>query len=257
MPLYMRQITEVIAVKKRILKISAIALLTLAILVGAFAMYVGNYYSAELDDIGVFESMNNVDFTTEDDGTMVFGNKDADVGLIFYPGGKVEYTAYQPLMAALAERGITCVLLKMPFNLAVFDVNAAKGIREKYPDIDVWYIGGHSLGGSMAASYLKKHADNYEGLILLGSYSATDISNTSLKVISAYGSEDKILNKEKYDKNKKNLPDDFYEYEIVGGCHSYFGMYGLQDGDGVPTIENDEQIILVADYISEKISAAN
>ena len=240
-------------VKSRIFKISVVALLTLAILCGVFAMYVSNYYSAELDDIGAFESMNNVTLTTEENGTMAFGEKDASVGIIFYPGGKVEYTAYQPLMAALAERGIFCVLVDMPFNLAVFDVNAANGVQEKYPEIEKWYVGGHSLGGSMAASYLKKNADRYEGLILLGSYSAANLSNTSLKVISVYGSEDKVLNREKYGENKKNLPEDFYEYEISGGCHSYFGMYGLQDGDGVPTIENDKQIILTSDYIASII----
>lgn len=86
-------------------------------------------------------------------------------------------------------------------------------------------------------------------MILLGSYSTANLSNTSLKVISVYGSEDDVLNQEKYEKNKKNLPADFCEYEIEGGCHSYFGMYGLQKGDGVPSIENDEQIILASDYI--------
>ncbi len=83
-------------------------------------------------------------------------------GLIFYPGGKVEYTAYQPLMAACAERDILCVLVEMPFNLAVFDINAADGIQEQYPEVGHWYIGGHSLGGSMAASYLSKHTEKFD-----------------------------------------------------------------------------------------------
>lgn len=238
---------------RRMFKIATLVVLALAIIVGVFAIYVNNYYSAELDDISVFESMNNVKIVTEDDGNMVFGEKDASVGLIFYPGGKVEYTAYQPFMAALAERGFFCVLVKMPFNLAVFDVNAAKGIQEKYSEIDSWYIGGHSLGGSMAASYVKKNADDYDGLILLGSYSASDISDTDLKVISVYGSEDKVLDKAKYDENKKNLPPDFSEYVIDGGCHAYFGMYGLQGGDGVPMIENHEQILLTAEYIADAV----
>ena len=238
---------------KRIFKIATLVILALAIVVGVFAMYVNNYYSAELDDISVFESMDNVKIATEDNGNMVFGEKDASVGLIFYPGGKVEHAAYQPLMAALAERGIFCVLVKMPFNLAVFDINAAKGIQDKYPEIDSWYIGGHSLGGSMAASYIKKNADDYEGLILLGSYSTANISDTNLKVISVYGSEDKVLDKAKYDENKKNLPEDFSEYVIDGGCHAYFGMYGLQKGDGIPMIENHKQILLTAEYIANAV----
>ena len=105
----------------------------------------------------------------------------------------------------------------------------------------------------MAASYLADHVDEYEGLILLGSYSTADLSDTDLDVLSIYGSEDKVLNRKKYDGNKSNLPDDFCEVVIDGGCHAYFGMYGAQDGDGTPTISNHEQIGLTAKHISNAI----
>ena len=117
------------------------------------------------------------------------------------------------------------------------------------PEIEEWYIGGHSLGGSMAASYLKKNATDYEGLILLGSYSTADLSQTDLDVLSIYGSEDQVMNRENYDENKSNLPDGFTEVVIEGGCHSYFGMYGAQDGDGVPTISNGDQICLTTEAV--------
>ena len=108
-------------------------------------------------------------------------------------------------MDALARKGIMCVLLKMPLNLAVLDVDGAEGIQEMYPEIESWYIGGHSLGGSMAASYLSKNISEYEGLILLGSYSTTDLSNERIRILSVYGSEDKVMNKEKYDEYKKDV----------------------------------------------------
>ena len=130
-------------------------------------------------------------------------------GFIFYPGGKVEISAYEPLMQACAAQDILCVLVSMPFHLAVFDKNAADGIQEQYPQIDSWYIGGHSLGGAMAASYVSKHADSFDGLILLGAYSTADISETALRVLSVYGSEDGVLNRSKYEKNKSNLPENF------------------------------------------------
>ena len=57
------------------------------------------------------------------------------------------------------------------------------------------------------------------------------------------------MNRDKYEKYKVNLPNDFTEIVIEGGCHAYFGMYGLQKGDGTPTISAEEQIILTADYI--------
>ena len=131
------------------------------------------------------------------------------------------------------------------------DVDAADGIQEKYPKIEEWYIGGHSLGGSMAASYVVDHVDEYEGLILLGSYSTAELANTDLNVISIYGSEDEVLNSEKYKKNRTNLPADFSEYVIEGGCHAYFGVYGHQEGDGTPTICNQQQIEITAQQIAD------
>ena len=105
----------------------------------------------------------------------------------------------------------------------------------------------------MAASHLADHAEDYEGLILLGSYSTADLSDTDLDVLSVFGSEDKVMNREKYDKNKKNLPNGFGEFVIDGGCHAYFGMYGAQEGDGTPTITVEEQIRITVENIVKVI----
>lgn len=234
--------------KRKIFIITASVVLTLAIIVGACAIYLGDYYRADLDAIGAFLPQGTT-WKEEPDGTIIFEPDGATKGLIFYPGGKVEYTSYVPLMQVCAENGILCVLVEMPFNLAVLDINAADGIQKEYPEIENWYIGGHSLGGSMAASYLANNAEDYEGLILLGSYSTADLSDTDLDVLSVFGSEDTVMNREKYKENKSNLPSDFAEYLIEGGCHAYFGMYGAQDGDGVPTITNEEQIRLTVENI--------
>ena len=231
--------------------ITIAVVLVLVIIIGACAVYLGDYYRADMDAIEAFSLKNEVEYKKLDNDSIIFEPDGATKGFIFYPGGKVEYTAYIPLMQACAEQGIMCVLLEMPFNLAVFDVNAADGIQEQYPEIEEWYIGGHSLGGSMAASYLADNAEEYEGLILLGSYAATDLSDTDLDVLSIYGSEDKVMNREKYDESKSNLPDDFTEIVIDGGCHAYFGMYGAQDGDGTPVITNEEQISLTVEHVAE------
>lgn len=222
--------------------------LALAIIAGACAIYLGDYYRADNKAIGAFLPQGTT-WKEAPDGTVIFEPEGATKELIFYPGGKVEYTAYIPLMQACAEEGILCVLVEMPFNLAVLDVNAADGIQKEYPEIEEWYLGGHSLGGSMAASYIADNAEDYEGLILLGSYSTADLSDTDLAVLSVFGSEDKVMNREKYDKNKSSLPSDFTEFVIDGGCHAYFGMYGAQDGDGTPTITNEEQIRITVENI--------
>lgn len=215
-------------------------------------IYVNDYYHA--DDLA-FETIENptneVTVIANEEKQIIFKPETPTTGLIFYPGGKVEYEAYAPLMEALAKKGVLCVLVQMPANLAVLDMNAADGIQEEFSDIEEWYIGGHSLGGSMAASYLGKHTDEYEGLVLLASYSTEGLQDTDLKVLSIYGSNDKVLNLEKYEKNKENLPKDFEEMIIEGGSHAYFGSYGEQKGDGNATISNEEQIQITVEKIIE------
>lgn len=235
--------------KKRII-IIAVVFAVIAALVLACALYLVDYYPAQLGAIEAMAPMERITVQKTEDNAIVYAPQDAEAGLVFYPGGKVEYTAYVPLMRALAKEGVLCVLVEMPFNLAVFDIAAADGIQEQYPEIDRWYIGGHSLGGSMAASYLADHAEDYSGLILLGSYSATDLSREELSVLSIYGSEDRVMNREKYQESRANLPSDFTEAIIEGGCHAYFGMYGAQDGDGIPKVTNQEQIRITADKIA-------
>lgn len=254
MPLHGRAVFEVIKIMSRRKKAVLIVLLVMAASIWAGgAWYVNDYYRADMEAIELFASEKSISAEVSDDNTIIFEPEEADTGLIFYPGGKVEYTAYMPLMQECAEQGILCVLVEMPFNLAVLDINAADGIQEQYPQITEWYIGGHSLGGSMAASYLEKNIDDFEGLILLGSYSTADLSETDLKVLSVYGSEDNVLNHEKYEKYKTNLPDNYDEVIIEGGCHAYFGMYGMQSGDGIPFITNEEQIVITADKVIEMI----
>ena len=230
--------------KKRVFRI---ILAVLVLLVFACGGYLCDYYHAEPAALEVFAPVGVIGTETTEEGDRVFGAKDADVGFIFYPGGKVESLAYVPLMRALTEKGVLCVLVEMPFHLAVFDMDAAEGIPQQYPEIERWYIGGHSLGGSMAAAYVSECPDAFEGLVLLGSYSTADLAETDLQVLSVYGSEDQVLNRENYEESKKNLPRDFEEVILEGGCHANFGMYGAQKGDGTPTMTREEQITLTAD----------
>ncbi len=241
--------------KKKILIALICVVVTIAIAVGGIGVYLGDYYKAQIDSEAVFAQGDDVVITTLDNGNMVFMPENPVGGLVFYPGGKVEYTAYMPLMEACASRGVACVLVEMPFNLAVLDMSAAKGITAEYPEITDWYIGGHSLGGSMAASFLVGNTDEYSGLVLLGSYSTADLSQSGLDVLLVYGSEDRVMNKEKYNECTVNLPADFTETIIEGGCHSFFGMYGAQEGDGTPTITNVQQINMTADVIADAFRA--
>ena len=234
--------------KRRVLIISLSVFLALAMITAACAIYLGNYYRANGEAIATFMP-DGCEWRVEENDNIVFEPSSATRGFIFYPGGKVDHSAYIPLMQACAERGVLCVIVEMPFRLAVLDMNAAEGIPEQFPEITEWYIGGHSLGGAMAASYVAEHTDRYAGLVLLGAYSTADLSDTDLDVLSIYGSEDGVMDREKYAEYIENLPDNATEVVIDGGCHAYFGMYGEQSGDGIPTLTAEEQILRTADAI--------
>ncbi len=229
--------------KSKKVKIAVLVIFCLiAVLFAGMAIYVNDDYSATDEARLALQSDEAVTVEYLQDDAIVFVPEEPKAALIFYPGGKVDYEAYAPLMHAYAGQGILCILPHMPFGLAVFDSDAAERYRDLYPEIDAWYVGGHSLGGAMAASYLETHVEEYAGLILLAAYSTADLSDTELQVISIYGSNDKVLNREKYEQYRANLPADFSEKVIEGGCHAYFGSYGPQDGDGEPDITNAEQI---------------
>ena len=238
---------------KKIFITSIIIASVISVITIMCGVYLNDYYRADGDEIGLFmEDKTHITSYRIDDGVTLFkGENMSDVGLIFYPGGKVEAEAYLPLMTLLAERGINAVLCEMPFNLAVLDVNAADGIAERLPEVKKWYIGGHSLGGSMAASYLDSHPE-LEGIILLGSYSTADIGDE--RALSIYGSKDGVMNRDKYEQYRPNLPKDLTEIVIEGGNHAYFGMYGEQDGDGKADITAIEQMTITADAIEDFIN---
>ena len=217
--------------------------------VGGYA-YVSDYYHADETALEAMAYLTDSVQAEQDGDVIWFVPEDPTAGLIFYPGGKVEHTAYAPLLRACAEQGILCALVRMPGNLAVLDANAADGLQQEHPEVTTWYIAGHSLGGAMAANYAAAHAEDFNGLILLAAYSTKDLTGTTLRVLSVYGSEDGVLNRESYEKNRANLPADTTEVILDGGCHAQFGSYGAQEGDGIPTISGEEQVRQTAEAIA-------
>ena len=236
--------------KKRTRIILSVCLaLLLVIGIGGYA-YVSDYYHADETALEAMAYQTDRVQAEQDGDVIWFVPEEPTAGLIFYPGGKVEHTAYAPLLHACAENGILCALVRMPGNLAVLDANAADGLQEAYPEIITWYIAGHSLGGAMAATYAAAHPEDFDGLILLAAYSTKDLTGTALRVLSVYGSADSVMNRESYEKNRSNLPADTTEVVLDGGCHAQFGSYGPQDGDGVPTISGEEQVRQTAEAIA-------
>lgn len=233
---------------KRGLTIGGITVIAIG---GVFGIYCATYEHADEYASECIKSDESVEVIKNGKDYIFKPNATTGKGLIFYPGGKVETKAYAPLMKSLAKNGIYCVLPHMSCNLAFFSKNAAKNYIKANPSIS-FYVGGHSLGGVAASSFSKKNTDRIKGLVMLASYSTDDLSGTDLKTISITATNDEVLNWKSYEKYKSNLPN-VYEYSIEGGIHSYFGSYGIQKGDGTPTITVQEQTSLVAEVISTQM----
>ena len=210
----------------------------LALIVGC-AVYVENYYHAADTAIAALASDDTVQITKTKYGWF-FDGPSTENALIFYPGAKVEETAYAPLLHLLAEEGLDVCLVRMPFRLAILDMNRADSVVSAY-DYAHWYIGGHSLGGACSTSYAASHSDGLEGVILLAAYPMKQLDNT-LTTVFIYGSEDHVLNMEKYDESRQLAPADAVEFVIDGGNHAQFGSYGEQTGDAMAKIPPAEQI---------------
>jgi hypothetical protein len=178
------------------------------------------------------------------DGAIVFEPADpSTTGFIIYPGGRVAAEAYAPIARQIAEAGYLTAITPMPFGLAVLSPDAAGGVIADHPEIERWVIGGHSLGGAMAAQYAAGHSEDIEGLVLWAAYPAggTDLSDGDLLVTSISASEDGLASAEEIEASAAQLPPDTTFVEIEGGNHAGFGSYGPQGGDGAATISPAEQ----------------
>lgn len=204
-------------------------LLILAILAGVFFWYVSDYYRAE--DVALEVLAQDSGITVQDNLTILSPTSPADTAIIFYPGAKVEAEAYLPLLDQIRQTGVTCILVRMPFHMAIFDADAAEKVMEQFPDIQHWYMAGHSMGGAMASKFASDHPNEVEGLILMGAYLYGDYPEE--KTLTIYGSLNQSV-------------EDHIDYtqnivEIQGGNHAQFGNYGAQKGDLPAEISAQEQ----------------
>ncbi len=222
-----------------------VPVIVMALTCVTFLMYAETYYHADESAHAALRSDDTVTVTQTDYGWLFDGPSEDDA-LIFYPGAKVEETAYAPLLHRLAGQGMDVCLVRMPFRLAVFGINKADSVMKQH-NYAHWYIGGHSLGGAMAASYAA-HSKHLSGIYLLAAYPTKPFEqNTRTRII--YGSEDGVLSMERLKKANQYLPADSDISLIEGGNHAQFGNYGRQSGDGDALISAQEQQSKTAEWI--------
>jgi predicted esterase len=160
---------------------------------------------------------------------------------VYYPGGRVPAQSYEFVARALAAAGITVAIPVMPLELAVISPNRASEVRAALEagglKIAKFVVGGHSLGGAMAAKYA--FSNPVDGLILMGAYSVDDLTGKSFKVLDLAAENDGLATPEKVKDGLEKLPSGSSVDVIPGGVHAFFGRYGPQAGDGNPTVTRE------------------
>ena len=231
-----------ITLKRRFKIIIGILLAVTIVLVG-FVVWAETPPAPMLETYDALEPDSEVIVSTSD--WLVFqpviSNK--SVGFIIYPGGRVDFRSYAPMAHRIAAEGYLVVIVKMPINLAVFGVNIASEVIKSYSQIGSWVIGGHSLGGTMAAQFAHENPSEVKGLVLWAAYpaSGTDLSEDNLLVTTIHGSNDGLVSDSQIEDSLNLLPDSTLRIEIVGGNHAQFGWYGDQGGDNAATITREQQ----------------
>lgn len=228
--------------KTRLVKVLLLILLLLALLTAAFLFYASDHRKPDQVAEAARALAEEQGLLTETDDYIAIGDPDgAELGYVFYPGGKVDAAAYIPYLLELnVQEKLFCAVVKPPFRLAILDTSAADKVLADHPQIRRWALGGHSLGGTSAARYVEKHmgaggdVPAVEALVLLASYPDTDLSAWEGQVLSVTAGMDRIMDRDRYEKAMSLLPPQprTLYYFLSNGNHSQFGNYGQQEGDG-------------------------
>jgi hypothetical protein len=241
---------------KRIIQFALIGFVSI-IIIGVLGMLVWaktGTYPARTVALSALESTDRVAVTQDEFITFAPSEK-AETGLIFYPGGLVEPTAYAPVLRKIAEQGVLVVITPMPLNLAILNTGAANAVIDNYPHISTWILAGHSLGGASAAIFAENNPTRIDAIALWDSYppNSADLSDNTISVISIFGTTNDVPNTENFDDKRDLLPAGTMFVGIEGANHAQFGDYGPQKGDVVASISLAEQHEQVAEIMLDFI----
>ncbi|QIK72781.1 alpha/beta fold hydrolase [Propioniciclava coleopterorum] len=164
---------------------------------------------------------------------------DARVAFVLYPGGLVRPQAYEWIGHALAAHGVRTLIPEMPLDLAVLGTDRAERLASELAGGLPVVVGGHSLGGAMAASYAAAHPDAVAGLVLLAAYPPdnADLVDAPFPAVSLLAGNDGVADPDRVRAGVGSLPAGTRLVTVPGAVHSFFGRYGPQAGDGVPDVD--------------------
>jgi hypothetical protein len=241
---------------KRIIRFTLIGFVSI-IVIGVLGMLVWaktGTYPARVVALSALESTDRVTIT-QDKLIRFIPLEKTETGLIFYPGGLVEPTAYAPILRRIAENSVLVVITPMPLNLAILNTGAANAVIDDYPHISTWILAGHSLGGASAAIFAENNPTRIDAIALWDSYppNSADLSDNTISAISIFGTTDDFPNTKDFNDKKHLLPANTKFVGIEGANHAQFGDYGPQKGDVVASISLAEQHEKVAEIMLDFI----
>jgi len=173
-----------------------------------------------------------------DNGGHIFFIPEAEIrphtGLILYPGGRIDTRSFAPAAKLIARAGYFVALVPMPSYMAIGNaVLRADDVIDAHPDVERWFIAGHSIGGTGAGHYVYHTAKTLSGLIILASYMDKDhsLSDKNLPVLVQVGTQERLATEEEdvsdFEDAKAYLPADAEYFFIQGGTH--FGFCYSED----------------------------
>ncbi|CAM4298059.1 alpha/beta hydrolase [Listeria booriae] len=231
-----------------------IVLVALILVIGGGYFYFNTSPSNFAEEAG--NSTKKVD-VVDDSGFLMFTplNQNVKESVIFYPGAFIDALSYAPMAKGLADAGYKVYIAEMPLDLAVFGKNKAADIMDTNTD-EHFVIGGHSLGGAMAARFAHDNMADLDGIFFLASYADEkgSLAKADFPALSITATRDGVLNWDTYNKNKKYLPENTTFVSIKGGNHAQFGAYGKQNGDNDATIsvakQTEETVTAIKDWLA-------
>jgi hypothetical protein len=230
--------------------VALVALVLVVVAVGAFAAWGLNALPAMPEALAALESDGRVNVTQGEWIVFAPVTQTATTGFVFYPGARVDPKAYAPPLRELAEQGYLGVIVPMPLNFAILATGRADDVITAHPEIEQWYIGGHSLGGASAAIFADQNPEAVDGVAFWAAFPPNGNSladQPELAVSSIYGTLDGLATVDDIAASIPLMPADAVLVPIEGGNHAQFGWYGAQQGDNPATISREEQQRQVVD----------
>lgn len=230
--------------KKKIWMIAAIVIAVM-LLVAAF------FYTPALPEAAeIAKQMKDVD------GDLYFYG-DSGVGFIIYPGAKADERSYAYIAQQLNAEGHTAVIPNIPLHMSVWGPEQGLEILEDNPEVEKWFLIGHSLGGLPISQIAAKQPEKLEGIAFVASLMICDLSDTDLSAIRITAEHDGVMPDKMMESNLDYLPENSTSVMIEGANHNQFGAYWHPGFDGKATItwkeQQDQMISLILDFFDEQI----